>query len=86
MAQLDTLVILMGTRTLATIVERLQAQGRSPQTPIAIIRWASQPQEQIWIGTLESIGQKTSRQALSPAVIVIGEVVNLRTYLQPTPD
>ena len=86
LAQLDTLVILMGTRTLAVIIERLQGQGRSPQTPIAIIRWASQPQEQIWIGTLESILQQTSRQTLSPAVIVIGEVVNLRTYLQPKPD
>lgn len=83
LAQLDTLVILMGTRNLAKIVDRLQALGRSPQTPIAIIRWASQPQEQIWIGTLESIVQKTSRQALSPAVIVIGEVVNLRPYVQP---
>lgn len=83
LAQLDTLVILMGTRKLATIVERLQEQGRSPQTPIAIIRWASQPQEQIWIGTLESIVQQTSRQTLSPAVMVIGEVVNLRPYLTP---
>lgn len=82
LAQLDTLVILMGTRTLATIVVRLLEHGRSPQTPIAIIRWASHPEEQIWIGTLESIVQKTSRQPLSPAVMVIGEVVNLRPYLQ----
>ncbi|MEB3231319.1 MAG: uroporphyrinogen-III C-methyltransferase [Leptolyngbyaceae bacterium] len=81
LAQLDTLVILMGTRHLATIVERLQQGGRSPRTPIAIIRWASQPQETIWVGTLESIVQQTSRQSLSPAVIVIGEVVNLRDYL-----
>lgn len=84
LAQLDTLVILMGTRMLAVIVERLQEYGRSPQTPIAIIRWASQPQEQIWVGSLESIVQQTSRQTLSPAVIVIGEVVNLRPYLQPS--
>lgn len=83
LAQLDTLVILMGTRKLGIIVDRLQDHGRSPQTPIAIIRWASQPQEQIWVGTLESILQKTSRQTLSPAVMVIGEVVNLRPYLQP---
>ena len=86
LAQMDTLVILMGTRTLATIVERLQEYGRSPQTPIAIIRWASQPQEQLWIGTLEAIVQQTSRQSLSPAVIVIGEVVKLRAYLQPNVD
>ncbi|NET47630.1 MAG: uroporphyrinogen-III C-methyltransferase [Merismopedia sp. SIO2A8] len=81
LAQLDTLVILMGTRHLATIVEQLQNHGRSPRTPIAIIRWASQPQEQIWVGTLESIVQQTSRQTLSPAVMVVGEVVSLRPYL-----
>ncbi|MGK7888928.1 MAG: uroporphyrinogen-III C-methyltransferase [Leptolyngbyaceae cyanobacterium] len=81
LAQLDTLVILMGTRHLETIVERLQQGGRSPRTPIAIIRWASQPQEQIWVGTLESIVQQTSRQPLSPAVMVVGEVINLRPYL-----
>ena len=81
LAQLDTLVILMGTRHLAVIVEQLQDHGRSPRTPIAIIRWASQPQEQIWVGTLESIVQQTSRQTLSPAVMVIGEVVGLRSYL-----
>ncbi|NEQ95174.1 MAG: uroporphyrinogen-III C-methyltransferase [Cyanothece sp. SIO2G6] len=37
LAQLDTLVILMGTRHLATILERLQQGGRSPRTPIAMV-------------------------------------------------
>ncbi|MGF1496425.1 MAG: uroporphyrinogen-III C-methyltransferase [Elainellaceae cyanobacterium] len=81
---LDTLVIMMGTRHLTDIVEQLVRHGRSPKSPIAIIRWAGHPQQQIWEGTLESIEQKTSRQSLAPAVIVVGEVVNLRPYLQPT--
>jgi uroporphyrinogen III methyltransferase / synthase len=82
LAQIETLVILMGARHLATIVEQLLRQGRSPQTPIAILRWAGQPQQQTWIGTLETIVQQTSRQPLAPAVITIGEVVRLRPYLQ----
>jgi uroporphyrinogen III methyltransferase/synthase len=81
LAQMETLVILMGTRTLGDIVGQLQRHGRSPQTPIAIIRWASQPQQTVWTGTLATIVQLTSRQPLSPAVIVIGEVVNLRPFL-----
>lgn len=83
LAGIDTLVILMGGKYLAEIVEQLQRHNRSPQTPIAIIRWAGQPEQQIWTGTLESIVQQTSRQPLSPCIIVIGEVVRLRSYLQP---
>ncbi|MBW4516981.1 MAG: uroporphyrinogen-III C-methyltransferase [Timaviella obliquedivisa GSE-PSE-MK23-08B] len=86
LARLETLVILMGARHLPIIVEQLLRHGRSPQTPIAIIRWAGHPAQQIWIGTLEDIVQKTSRQSLSPAVITIGEVVRLRSYLQSCPN
>ncbi len=80
--QIETLVFMMGTRHLNEIVHQLQRHGRSPQTPIAVIRWAGHPQQQIWTGTLETIGQQTSRQDLSPAVIVVGEVVELRQFLQ----
>lgn len=81
-ANLETIVILMGAKHLPAILEQLQRYHRSAQTPIAIIRWAGQPQEQIWTGTLETILQQISRQSLSPCVIVVGEVVRLRPYLQ----
>lgn len=82
LAQLETLVILMGTQQLADIVEQLLRHGRSLETPIAIIRWAGQPQQQLWTGTLGSILRQTEHETLSPAVIVIGAVVALRPYLQ----
>ncbi|MBE9177446.1 uroporphyrinogen-III C-methyltransferase [Oculatella sp. LEGE 06141] len=82
LSQIDTLVVLMGARHLSEIVQQLQRWGRSPQTPIAVIRWAGQPQQQHWIGTLMTIEQNTARQPLSPAVIVVGEVVGLRPFLQ----
>lgn len=81
---IETLVALMGASQLEEIVQRLQQHGRSPHTPIAIIHRAGQPQQAIWTGTLQTIVQQTSRQSLSPAVIVIGEVVGLRPYLQGT--
>ena len=83
LAQTETLVILMGGQHLSEIVRQLQAHGRSPQTPIAIIRWASRPEQEIWEGTLSTILQQTATQALSPCVIIIGKVVGLRSYLQP---
>lgn len=86
LARIDTLVILMGGQHLPEILRQLREQGRSPQTPIAIIRWASHPQQRLWEGTLSTISsivQQTATEALSPCVIVIGEVVRLRSYLQP---
>ncbi len=83
LAQMETLVILMGGQTLPEIVRQLQEHHRSPQTPIAIIRWASRPQQRVWEGTLSTILQQTANESLSPCVIVIGEVVGLRSYFQP---
>lgn len=81
-SQVDTLVILMGTRTLPEIVERLSLQGHRQERPVAIIREGGWPQQQVWIGTLATIVSFTQGEALSPAVIVVGEVVTLRSFLE----
>ncbi|MEX0269351.1 uroporphyrinogen-III C-methyltransferase [Leptolyngbyaceae cyanobacterium UHCC 1019] len=83
LAKLETLVILMGGRTLPEIVRRLRGHGKSPKTPIAVIRWAGRAEQQIWEGTLGNILVETANQSLAPCVIVIGEVVKLRSLLQP---
>jgi uroporphyrinogen III methyltransferase / synthase len=82
LVQLPTLVILMGTSTLATTVKGLLDHGRSPQTPIAIIRWASMPQQEILVSDLGHIVAAVADRPMSPAVIVIGEVVRLRPFLR----
>ncbi|BAB75149.1 uroporphyrinogen-III C-methyltransferase [Anabaena sp. FACHB-709] len=83
LSRLDTLVILMGGKNLADIVHELLRRERSHLTPIAIIRWAGTPSQEIWTGQLGDILQQTAGLSLSPVVIVIGEVVRLRKYLQP---
>lgn len=83
LSRLETLVILMGGHHLDEILHRLVRQGRTRSTPIAIIRWAGTRQQEIWTGTFDNILEQTSGVSLSPAVIVIGEVVGLRSYLQP---
>jgi len=82
LSHLETLVILMGGRNLPEIVHQLLRYGRSRLTPIAIIRWAGTPQEKIFIAQLGNILEETAGESLSPVVIVIGEVVGLRRYLQ----
>ena len=81
LAQLDTLVILMGGKHLPLIVEELQRQGKSEETPIAIVRWAGHPHQELWISTLAQVLAQVDPKALSPCVIVIGEVVSLRPFL-----
>lgn len=81
LARTETLVILMGGRSLPEIVTQLQHNGRSSTTPIAIIRWAGHSQQRVWQGTLDTIVEITQGESLSPTVIVIGEVVRLRQAL-----
>ncbi|OYE00833.1 uroporphyrinogen-III C-methyltransferase [Nostoc sp. 'Peltigera membranacea cyanobiont' 232] len=83
LSRLETLVILMGGQHMSEIVHQLVRNGRSHLTPIAIIRWAGTPNQQIWIAQLGNILEQTTGLSLSPAVIVVGEVVGLNKYLQP---
>jgi uroporphyrinogen III methyltransferase/synthase len=75
-----TLVFFMGTRNLGAIASRLMAYGRSPQTPVALIRWATRPQQQVVTGTLQDIAERAA-DLQPPTVIVVGEVVSLREQL-----
>lgn len=76
----DTLVILMGLKTLPLIVAKLLACGRSPETPVALIRWGTTPAQQVISGTLADIIDK-SRGLKPPVVVVVGDVVRLRDQL-----
>ncbi|NVM56749.1 MAG: uroporphyrinogen-III C-methyltransferase, partial [Desulfobacterales bacterium] len=77
-----TLVFLMGVKNLPGIVERLTAAGRDANTPVALVRWGTMPQQTTVVGTLETIVAQVEAAALRPpAIIVVGEVVKLREFL-----
>jgi uroporphyrinogen III methyltransferase/synthase len=82
-SQIETLVILMGGRNLAEIVHQLLRHERLPQTPIAIIQSGGCSQQKVWVGRLNDIVEITANQTLSPCVIVVGEVVRLRDFINP---
>ena len=82
LARIDTLSILMGGRHLEYIVHQLKRYGRSQKTPIAAIRACGSPHQEVWLGTLADIVEKTAGVSLSPVVIVVGEVVGLADYLR----
>lgn len=79
---IGTLVFFMGVKNLPEIARRLTEHGRSPQTPVAVIRWGTTPHQQTVVGTLSDIAEKVEQVGLKPpAVIVVGEVVRLRESL-----
>lgn len=79
---IGTIVVYMGIKNLPVIVENLIDNGRSPDTPVAVVRWASTPEQRSVVGTLASIADIVKREDIKPpALIVIGEVVNLRGTL-----
>ncbi len=80
---LGTLIFYMGMSNLKSISEELIRHGRDPQTPVAIIQWATLPRQRTLVGTLESIVADVTREGLEPpAVIIIGEVVKYREELR----
>jgi uroporphyrin-III C-methyltransferase len=79
----DTLVVLMGLKTLPQIVSQLLSHGRTPETPVALIRWGTRNAQETLVGTLQDIVEKAAhRRFSSPVVTIIGEVVNLRDQLR----
>ena len=66
-----TLVFLMGARKLPLIVEKLIKFGKSPDTPIAVIQWGTTARQKTWKGTLSTIGEKPSKEKISPPALTI---------------
>ncbi|MDY6848867.1 MAG: uroporphyrinogen-III C-methyltransferase [Thermodesulfobacteriota bacterium] len=79
---MGTLVFYMGMVNLSLIVRELIRNGRSPQTPVAIVRWASTTQQRTLTATLEDVEEKARAASIGPpAVIIVGEVVDLHQRL-----
>jgi uroporphyrinogen III methyltransferase/synthase len=86
----DTLVVLMGTRSLPRIAAALLEAGRAPGTPVALVRWGTTDAQETVVGRLDQIATLAAAVRLAPpVVIVIGDVVNLRerlAWFHPAPS
>jgi uroporphyrinogen III methyltransferase/synthase len=80
---IGTLVFFMGVKNLPDITQKLIANGRPPDTPVALIRWGTTPGQKTVTGNLDNITERVKKAGLkAPAIIVVGEVVNLRKTLK----
>lgn len=79
----DTLCFVMGVGNLPTIAEKLIAHGRPASTPVALVRWGTKTVQEVLVSTLEHVVEDVEKAQLkAPAIIVVGDVVNLREKLQ----
>ena len=78
----DTLVLMMGVGQLDQIAERLIAAGRSADTAVAVVEWGTLPRQRTITAKLNTIAAQVADAGLSsPALIVVGDVVDLRDTL-----
>lgn len=78
----ETIVIYMGIHNLPYIIEQLQIAGLNPETPVALVRWGTRPEQEELIGKLGTIVAQVEASGFgAPAIAVIGAVVNLHSIL-----
>jgi len=76
------IVLYMALKHLGRIAQRLQAAGRAPAEPVAIISKASTAEQRVLESTLGACAEDAVAQGIEPpCLVVIGEVVRLRAGL-----
>ncbi|MCR5438731.1 MAG: uroporphyrinogen-III C-methyltransferase [Selenomonas sp.] len=79
----DTLVFLMGVANLPHITKKLIENGRPADTPAAVIRWGTKPEQRVLMTTVGTAAEEVAKANLKPpAIFIVGDVVNLREKLQ----
>lgn len=75
-----TVVVLMGLKKIREIASIYAEAGKSA-IPAAIIVNGSLPDERVWVGQVGTLADQIAQDQVSgPALIVIGEAVNLRPH------
>ncbi|MEW6162960.1 MAG: uroporphyrinogen-III C-methyltransferase [Nitrospirota bacterium] len=78
-----TLVFLMAVKNIDLVTQKLIENGRNLDTPVAVIRWGTRPDQKTITGTLRNIVELVKEKDIKPpAVMVVGDVVRLRESLK----
>ncbi|MBI2067556.1 MAG: uroporphyrinogen-III C-methyltransferase [Deltaproteobacteria bacterium] len=83
LCKIETIVFLMGVKTLPVITQKLVEAGLSPSMPVAVVQWGTLPYQRVVVGILKTIAEKVKRENIDPpAIIIIGSIVALRNKLR----
>ncbi len=78
-----TIAIYMGVTRLVRIAQVLLAHGKAGETPVALVREGTLPGQEVRVMTLAEVALHKANTLLiqPPALVLIGEVVNVRNKL-----
>lgn len=77
-----TIVLYMAMKHIGTIADRFMAAGRTADDPVAVISKATTPNQRVLESTLGAVASDIEKHGLKPpSLIVVGEVVRLRSDL-----
>jgi uroporphyrin-III C-methyltransferase/precorrin-2 dehydrogenase/sirohydrochlorin ferrochelatase len=78
----QTAVFYMGLLGLPTICQELIANGRAPETPIALVQQGTTKHQKVVTATLATMVERIKDEGIqAPTLIIVGEVVKLRETL-----
>lgn len=81
-APAQTVVFYMGLTSLPLIAEQLQQHGAPASRLAAVIEKGTEPEQRVITGSLATIAeQATAAEVQSPALLIVGDVVELRETL-----
>jgi uroporphyrinogen III methyltransferase / synthase len=79
----QTIAFYMGISNLEHICENLILHGKSPNTPVIVIRWGTWSRQQSVEGTLSSIVKKVRDEKIeNPAITLVGDIVATREKIK----
>lgn len=76
------IVLYMALKHMSQIADRLMQFGRAPDEPVAIVSKATSPEQQVVVTELQMAAERIEKDGIEPpAIVVVGEVVKLRSAL-----
>ena len=80
----DTLCFVMGVGNFTYHCRKIDGSWTPTSTPVALVRWGTKTVQEVLVSTLEHVVEDDVEKAQlkAPAIIVVGDVVNLREKLQ----
>jgi uroporphyrin-III C-methyltransferase/precorrin-2 dehydrogenase/sirohydrochlorin ferrochelatase len=72
----------MGLKAADQLCAGLIHHGRAPETPVAVVGRAAQPEQRVITGTLTTLPAVLENESVpTPALVIVGDVVNCRPSL-----
>jgi len=76
------IVMFMAVKHLGSIADKLMAAGRKSEDALAILSNTTLPEQSVVTTTLAEVGNLVERESIpTPAIVVVGDVVNYREIL-----